>query len=79
MLDYSMGKGVTMQDQSSTANDEYDAIVIGAGMGGLSAAACLSRAGKRVLVLEQHNVAGGCTQVFRRRGYEWDVGLAGLS
>ena len=57
------------------ADEQYDAIIIGAGMGGLSAAACLSLAGRRVLLLEQHNILGGCTQVFRRRGYEWDVGL----
>jgi len=58
-----------------STDSQYDAIIIGSGMGGLGAAACLARAGKRVLVLEQHSVAGGCTQVFRRRGYEWDVGL----
>lgn len=57
------------------ADEHYDAIIIGAGMGGLAAAACLARAGIRVLLLEQHNILGGCTQVFRRRGYEWDVGL----
>ncbi|MEO1334778.1 MAG: NAD(P)-binding protein, partial [Myxococcota bacterium] len=49
--------------------------MIGAGMGGLSAAACAARADERVLLLEQHSIVGGCTQVFRRRGYEWDVGL----
>ncbi len=53
----------------------WDAIVIGSGIGGLATAALLARAGKRVLVLERHYVAGGFTHTFRRPGYEWDVGV----
>jgi all-trans-retinol 13,14-reductase len=54
----------------------YDAIVIGSGMGGLTAAALLAkRGGKRVLVLERHYTAGGFTHTFTRPGYEWDVGV----
>ena len=53
----------------------YDAIVIGSGMGGLTVAACLSRVGKKVLVLEQHYTAGGFTHAYSRNGYEWDVGI----
>ena len=54
----------------------FDAIVIGSGIGGLATAAALSKlAGKRVLVLERHYVAGGFTHAFRRPGYEWDVGV----
>ena len=56
--------------------DQWDAIVIGSGIGGLSAAATLSKvANKRVLVLERHYTAGGFTHTFRRPGYEWDVGV----
>ena len=56
--------------------EKYDTIVIGSGIGGLSAAAILAKeAGKKVLVLEQHYTAGGYTHVFKRRGYEWDVGI----
>ena len=51
-----------------------DAVVIGSGMGGLTAAALLSKAGKRVIVLEQHDQAGGCTHTFENKGFEFDVG-----
>ena len=55
--------------------DKYDAIVIGSGIGSLTTAALLSKEGKKVLVLERHYVAGGFTHVFKRKGYEWDVGI----
>jgi all-trans-retinol 13,14-reductase len=54
----------------------WDAIVIGSGLGGLTAASMLARhAGRRVLVLEKHYTAGGFTHTFHRPGYEWDVGV----
>jgi all-trans-retinol 13,14-reductase len=57
-------------------DERFDAIVIGSGIGGLTAAALLTESARmRVLVLERHYVAGGFTHVFSRRGYEWDVGL----
>ncbi|KAL4660500.1 putative all-trans-retinol 13,14-reductase [Arapaima gigas] len=52
-----------------------DAIVIGSGIGGLTAAATLAKAGKQVLVLEQHDQAGGCCHTYIEKGFEFDVGL----
>ena len=54
----------------------WDAIVIGSGMGGLTAAGLLARVAKmKVLVLEKHLERGGQTHTFRRDGASWDVGL----
>eukprot|EP01129_Flabellula_baltica_P015894 TRINITY_DN8251_c0_g1_i1.p1 TRINITY_DN8251_c0_g1~~TRINITY_DN8251_c0_g1_i1.p1 ORF type:complete len:582 (-),score=137.12 TRINITY_DN8251_c0_g1_i1:17-1762(-) len=61
--------------------DDYDAIVIGSGLSGLTCASVLGNYGKRVLVLEQNGTAGGSTHVFRKRdkvtgnSYTWDTGL----
>jgi all-trans-retinol 13,14-reductase len=55
--------------------DRYDAIVVGTGIGGLTAAALLARRGKSVLALDMHYALGGCATVFHRRGYEFDVGV----
>lgn len=54
---------------------DADVIVIGSGIGGMTTAALLSRLGRKVLVLEQHYVPGGFTHAFRRKGFEWDVGV----
>jgi len=54
---------------------DYDAVVIGSGMSGLTTAALLTDLGKKVCVLEQHYTAGGYTHSYERAGYEWDVGV----
>ena len=54
---------------------DWDTIVVGSGMGGMSCAAMLGELGQRVLIVEQHYVPGGMTQVFRRGDYTWDVGV----
>ncbi|MFQ5479234.1 MAG: phytoene desaturase family protein [Candidatus Binatia bacterium] len=56
-------------------DDCYDAVVVGAGLGGLVSAALLCRAGKGVLLLDGHYVAGGNATVFRRKDYEFDIGI----
>lgn len=56
-------------------------VVIGAGVGGLTAGALLAHRGYRVLVLDQALVPGGCASTFKRRGFTFDVGatqVAGL-
>jgi prolycopene isomerase len=67
--------------RSERIDTHWDAIVIGSGLGGLSAAARLAKTGLRVLVLEQHVIAGGYAHHFLRkvRGtkivYDFDVAL----
>ena len=55
--------------------DDYDAIVVGSGVGGLSAALKLARNGCSVLVLEAMTAFGGYLNPFYRKGYKFDTGL----
>ena len=54
---------------------KVDVIIIGGGVGGLVTGSILARAGKKVLILEQHDQAGGGTHSFVERGYEFDPGV----
>ena len=54
---------------------EFDIIVIGGGLGGLTAGAKLAKEGRNVLLLEQHDRPGGCATTFRRGNYTMEVGL----
>lgn len=55
--------------------DRYDAVVIGAGIGGLTCAALLAKAGLNVLVAEQGSKPGGCCGSFQRDGFTFDAGF----
>ena len=55
--------------------EAYDVIVIGTGIGGLTAAALLANRGKSVLAIDMHYALGGCATVFHRKGYQFDVGV----
>lgn len=53
--------------------NSYDAVIIGAGIGGLICANLLARQGLRVLLAEQHYMAGGYCSTFKRKGYTFDA------
>ena len=56
-------------------------VVVGAGIGGLTAGALLAHRGYEVIIFDQAIVPGGCASTFRRRGFTFDVGatqVAGL-
>lgn len=54
---------------------KYDVIIIGSGLGGLECGYILARHGRRVLVLEQGAVPGGCLQSYRRGRTTFDTGF----
>ena len=54
---------------------QYDVIVVGAGNGGLAAGANTAKAGLKTLVLEKHNLPGGCATSFRRGRFEFEPSL----
>lgn len=61
--------------QNNNTKNTYDTIIVGAGVGGLSAAICLAREGQKVLVLEQHDVPGGWCHSFYLNGYRFTPGV----
>ena len=72
MLFSSAGCG---EQKRPTSDAQYDVIIIGGGMGGLSAGAHLAANGLKVLLLEQHHKVGGCTTNFTRGDFTFEVAL----
>ncbi len=66
-------------DRLKDIKDHYDVVVIGSGLAGLTAANCLAKCGRSVLLLEQHYNFGGMATWFRRKGgYIFDISLHGF-
>lgn len=65
----------TNNQSKSLNNKTFDTVIIGSGVGGLSAAICLSRAGQKVLVVEQHDVPGGWCHSFYLNGDRFTPGV----
>lgn len=61
--------------KKTSPDKKYDHIIIGSGISGIGLAAILAKEGQSALVLEKHYTPGGFTHVFKRRDYEWDVGV----
>ena len=59
--------------------NEFDVIIVGSGIGGLSCGALLSRRGYKVLVLEQHYQIGGYCSSFRRKNFVFNTGVENVS
>jgi len=67
------------REGDSMGDIDYDVVVVGAGNGGLTASAALAQKGLDVLLLERHNIPGGCATSFCRGRFEFEVALHQLS
>ncbi len=59
----------------SKIQSRYDVIILGAGIGGLICGAFLAKSGKKVLIIEQHNIPGGYCTSFKRKGFIFDAAV----
>lgn len=62
--------------QNTLLHERYDVIVVGAGLGGMTAASLLAKQGLSVLMIDQQNKPGGSCTSFKREGVVFDVGTA---
>ena len=60
-------------------DSNYDSVIIGAGLSGLAAGIRLAQFGKKVLLLEKHNIIGGLNSFYSRFGRKFDVGLHAIT
>jgi len=60
------------------AENSYDVVVIGSGLGGLTSANRLANSGHKVLLLEHHHQLGGLATWFKRKGHIFDISLHGF-
>lgn len=70
-VEKTVGRG---EERAPVEKEQYDAIVIGSGIGGLVAATQLAVKGARILVLEKYVIPGGSSGFFERDGFTFDVG-----
>ncbi|RLF08689.1 MAG: all-trans-retinol 13,14-reductase, partial [Thermoprotei archaeon] len=70
---------VRVDPHEKKAEDEYDVIIVGSGIGGLTCGALLSKRGYKVLVLEQHYMIGGYCSSFQRKGFVFNTGVEDVS
>jgi all-trans-retinol 13,14-reductase len=70
---------VEVNPRKPRGEGEYDVIIVGAGVGGLTCGALLSKNGYKILVLEQHYQVGGYCSSFRRRGFVFNTGVEDVS
>ena len=70
---------VKVDIQRPKEKNEYDVIIVGSGIGGLTCGALLSKRGYKVLVLEQHHKIGGYCSSFQRKGFIFNTGVENVS
>ncbi|MDI6822297.1 MAG: FAD-dependent oxidoreductase [Actinomycetota bacterium] len=70
---------VKVNPQKPKEENEYDAIIVGSGIGGLTCGTLLSKRGYKVLILEQHYQVGGYCSSFQRKGFIFNTGVEDVS
>jgi ribulose 1,5-bisphosphate synthetase/thiazole synthase len=71
---YDTGDCIKYDPKELDADEVWDTIVIGSGIGGLTTASLIAMAGQKVLLLEQHWAPGGCCHTFTSNGYRFGTG-----
>ncbi|MHA1238407.1 MAG: FAD-dependent oxidoreductase [Candidatus Odinarchaeia archaeon] len=65
--------------QKPKGENEYNVIIVGSGIGGLTCGALLSKRGYKILVLEQHYQIGGFCSSFKRKNFVFNIGVENVS